>query len=133
MLSLSFVFAILFFASLGGLVFIVMKKATILAQIFSESLPNQETFFAWIARIARIMFTALHPQRIKMHTIARTAKTLHMFRVLSFKIHRFVDTMAHTAKKKSQEMEREHRSAVISDAREEEAGEHKESDTQNAK
>ncbi|MBI5913497.1 hypothetical protein HY839_03610 [Candidatus Azambacteria bacterium] len=122
MVSLSLVFAILFFASLGGAIFMAVRKAPVLARIPAESLPNQETFFAWAARIARILFTALHPHQIKMYAVAQTAKTLHMFRVLSFKIHRFVDAMAHTAKKKSQEMEREHRSAAPSDAQEGEAG-----------
>ena len=130
-ISLSLVFAILFFASVGALVFIVGKKAPLLARIPSESLPNQETFLAWTARIAKITFTALHPQRIKMYTVAHTAKALHMFRVLSFRMHRFVDMMAHTAKKKSQEMEREHRSS--SDVQQEAEGQREESDTRDAK
>jgi len=131
MISLSLVFATLFFTSLGALVFIVIKKAPVLAKIPHESLQNQETFFVWVVRIAKTTFTALHPQRIKMYTVAQTARTLNIFRVLSFRMHRFVDAMAHTAKKKSQEMEHEHH--LSSDARREEDDQRDESDTQDAK
>lgn len=118
-ISLSFVFGILFFASLGGLLFIAWKKAPILAEIPRESLPNQETFLAYIARRAKIILVTLHPKKIKMYVLAQVAKTLHTSRIISFKMHRFVDTMAHTAKKKSQEMEQEHRSSASSDVRQE--------------
>jgi len=117
MISLSSVFAILFFLSLCGALFLAVKKIPLLARIPAESLPNQETFFAWVARIVRVVFTALQPQRIKMYVLAQVARTLHASRLISFKMHRFVDTMAHTAKKKSQEMEQEHRQS--SDARKE--------------
>lgn len=123
MISFSLVFAILFFVSLGALIFIIIiKKAPVLARIPSESLPNQETFFAWLMRIVRAILTALHPKRIKMYVLAQVARTLHTSRLISFQMHRFVDAMAHTAKKKSQEMEREHRPAAPADTQDKDAG-----------
>ncbi|MEK7487737.1 MAG: hypothetical protein AAB598_00225 [Patescibacteria group bacterium] len=130
-IPLSLVFAALFFASLGGAVFMAVKKAPVLARIPAEELSSQETFFAWIMRIVRAILTALHPQRIKMYVLAQVAKTLHASRLISFKMHRFVDAMAHTAKKKSQEMEQEHQSS--SDARQEAEDQRDESDAQNEK
>ena len=111
--------------------FMVVKKAPILARISAESLPNQETFFAWVIRIVRAILVALHPQRIKMYVFAQAAKTLHTSRLISFKMHRFVDAMAHTVKKKSQEMEQEHRSS--SDARQETDDQREESDMNHTK
>lgn len=108
-----------------------VKKAPVLARIPAEELSSQETFFAWIMRIVRAILTALHPQRIKMYVLAQVAKTLHASRLISFKMHRFVDAMAHTAKKKSQEMEQEHQSS--SDARQEAEDQRDESDAQNEK
>ena len=130
-IPLSFVFAALFFASLGGTVFMAVKKAPLLARIPAEELFSQETFFAWVMRITRVILSALHPQRIKMYVLAQVARTLHTSRLISFKMHRFVDTMAHTAKKKSQEMEQEHRSS--SDARQEAEDQRDESGAQDDK
>ena len=130
-IPLSLVFAILFFASLGGAVFMAVRKASVLARIPAESLSSQETFFAWVLRIAQETLAALHPQRIKMYVLAQVAKTLHTSRLISFKMHRFVDAMAHTAKKKSQEMQQEHRSS--SDARQEAEDQREESDAHDAK
>ncbi|MCR4322619.1 MAG: hypothetical protein NUV61_00835 [Candidatus Azambacteria bacterium] len=127
-ISLSLVFGILSLASFGGAMFIIAKKVPTLIQIPMESLPNQETFFAYIARIVRVLATTLHPKRIKMYALAQVAKVLHTSRLISFKMHRFIDTMAHTAKKKSQEMEQEHR--LLSDAKQEEDDKSKEESKQ---
>lgn len=109
MIPYSLVFAILFVISLSGAAYMLLRKAPLLAQIPEGSIANRETFFAFCARIARSVAHALAPRKIKMYALAHTAKALSVFRELSLKTHRVVETMAHSAKQRSQEMEWEHR------------------------
>lgn len=108
MIPYSLVFAILFVAAFSGTAYLVLRKAPLLVQIPEGSIANRETFFAFCMRIMRAVANALSPRRIKMYVLAHTARTLNAFRELSLKTHRVVETMAHSAKQRSQEMEWEH-------------------------
>lgn len=108
MIPYSLVFAILFVAAFSGTAYLVLRKAPLLVQIPEGSIANRETFFAFCMRIARTVANALSPRRIKMYVLAHTARMLNVFRELSLKTHRVVETMAHSAKQRSQEMEWEH-------------------------
>lgn len=109
MIPYSLVFAILFVIAFSGTAYMLLRKAPLLVQIPEGSIANRETFFAFCARIVRNAASVLSPRRIKMYALAHTAKTLNAFRELSLKTHRVVETMAHSAKQRSQEMEWEHR------------------------
>lgn len=109
MIPYSLVFAILFIVAFSGTAYLVLRKAPLLAQIPEGSIANRETFAAFCARIARTAAGAVAPRRIKMYMLAHTAAILNAFRELSLKTHRVVETMAHSAKQRSQEMEWEHR------------------------
>lgn len=109
MIPYSLVFAILFVLAFSGTAYALLRKAPLLAQIPEGSIANRETFSAFCARIARTATSAVAPRRIKMYVLAHTATILNAFRELSLKTHRVVETMAHSAKQRSQEMEWEHR------------------------
>lgn len=109
MIPYSLAFAILFVLAFSGTAYMLLRKAPLLAQIPEGSIANRETFFAFCARIVRTVAFACSPRRIKMYVLAHTATTLNAFRELSLKTHRVVETMAHSAKQRSQEMEWEHR------------------------
>lgn len=109
MISYSLAFAILFVLAFSGTAYMLLRKAPLLAQIPEGSIANRETFAAFCARIMRTVAFACSPRRIKMYVLAHTARTLNVFREFSLKTHRVVETMAHSAKQRSQEMEWEHR------------------------
>ena len=109
MIPYSLVFALLFVLAFSGTAYMLLRKAPLLVQIPEGSIANRETFFAFCMRIVRSVAGALSPRRIKTYALAHTAKTLNVFRELSLKTHRVVETMAHSAKQRSQEMEWEHR------------------------
>ncbi|MBI1755313.1 hypothetical protein HYR65_03460, partial [Candidatus Azambacteria bacterium] len=90
---LSILFFILFSASVAGIAYLVLRKAPILSRISQESLVDQETFAAWMARSARRIFFLLHPGRIRMHLFAQAAHILNAVRVLFFKMYHTIETM----------------------------------------
>lgn len=105
----SIVFLILFSLSLLAALYMVLREVPELAKISDEFLANQETFFGWLMRIARRVAHALDPKRIRMRLLARVVDVLNATRMFFSKIHHVVETMAKTAREKSQKMDWEHR------------------------
>lgn len=108
-MSFSTAFFLLFCASCAGIAYLLLKSAPLLSRLPQESLIHQETFVAWIARLFKSLFLSLNPRRIKRYALGHAADALNAMRVFFQKIYHTIETMAKTAREKSQRMDWEHR------------------------
>jgi len=105
----SITFLALFLLSFLGIVYLVFGKRAVLARIPEESLANQETFAWWVVRMARGIAHVLNPKRIRLRFLTSVAHALNAARAFFSRIHHGVETMAKTARERSQKMDWEHR------------------------
>ncbi len=94
---------ILFFVSLTGVFYIIFKKIHILANIPIESIESKETFFAFIKRIFKSIFSSIHPRRMKIYILVLVGNILARFRSTTEKLHKTIEVLAKDVKKKSQQ------------------------------
>jgi len=105
---ISFFLPLLFFLSLFGVGYVVIRKIPELVAIPHESLEHQETFFAFLKRAIMRTIVILNPRRILIRLLSYIARILNVFRIFFLKVYRFTETLTHTAREKSQRMDWEH-------------------------
>lgn len=108
MFSFSVAFFALCLASLAGVLWLVLRKISLLARIRKESLSNQETFFAYATRMIRVLFSLFRPRRLRMRLFGWMAWLLNIVRVFFSKLYQVVEALARVAREKSQKMDWEH-------------------------
>ncbi|MEK7519878.1 MAG: hypothetical protein AAB581_01350 [Patescibacteria group bacterium] len=101
--------AVMFFASLVGIGYLIMRRVPALVQISPESLPTRETFFAFCARMSYNAVALLKPQRIKIYVLSHVAAALNKIRMFSLRVYYIIEAGAKKARQESQKMEWEHR------------------------
>lgn len=105
---LKFLLPILFFASLGGVLYILYKKVSALADIPLDSIQNKETFFAFLQRIFRSFFSHVNIKKIKIFFLVFTEKILLRFKATSLKIYNMIEMLSKDVKQRSQQEKWEH-------------------------
>ena len=105
---LKFLLPILFFASLGGILYILYKKVPALAEIPLDSIQNKETFFAFLQRIFRSFFSNVNIKKIKIFFLVFMEKILLRFKATSLKIYNIIEMLSKDVKQRSQQEKWEH-------------------------
>jgi len=105
---LNILLPILSFLSLAGAFYILYKKLPALVNIPLESIQNKETFFSFLRRIIKSLFSFVHPKKIKIYTLVLAEKVLSRFRTTTLKVHETIELMSRDLKHKSQQEKWEH-------------------------
>lgn len=105
---LKFLLPILFFASLGGLSYLLYKKMSTLSDIPLESIQNKETFFDFLQRIFKSVFSQVNIKKIKIFFLVFTEKVLLRFKTASFKVYNTIEILSKAVKQRSQQEKWEH-------------------------
>lgn len=105
---LKFLLPILFFASLGGLSYLLYKKMPTLKDIPLESIQNKETFFEFLQRIFKSVFSQVNIRKVKIFFLVFAEKVLSRSKSASFKIHNTIEILSKSVKQRSQQEKWEH-------------------------
>ncbi len=105
---LNILLPILFFVSLAGALYIILRKFPVLANIPVESIENRETFFAFLKRVFLSIFSYVHFKKIKIYFLVVLDKILVRFRSSILKVHKTIETLSEDIKQKSHQEKWEH-------------------------
>lgn len=102
-MTLNFLLPIIFFVSLGGILYLIFSKVPILTRISQESIANQETFLLFLSRLVKTIWESLDPKKVRIYALTQTERVLNRFRVFFLKAYHAIE---HLTKKTSQELKK---------------------------
>jgi len=99
---------VLSFLSLFGALYILYKKISVLNKIDIESMQNRETFFEFLGRSFKLIFSYFSPKKIKIFILVIFEKILSRSRASTLKIHKTIEALSKDIKQKSQQEKWDH-------------------------
>ena len=107
-MNLVFLLPIIFFISLGGVLYLVLSKIPSLSRIPQESIANQETFLLFLSRTASALRESLDAKKLRIYALTQITITLNYIRVFFLRAYHAVEHLTKKASRELQKTEWEH-------------------------